>query len=315
MSFQPLFRRFHEAIQLKRFGEEKELREKRDRILTRLRDRLKVSKISFEFFNQGSYEMGTGVKPLSGDYDIDIGVQFTLDRTKHDPVEVKGWVFKAVEEHTARVEWRRPCITVYYQEAGEAKYHVDLAVLVKAPSSKRTYLALGKQHSEADQRQWQEDGRQGFMEELEKRFSGEDCFQFRRVIRYLKRWKDVHFQSGGRAAPSGLALTVAARKWFRAGKVSKGGKVEYDDLAATSALVQAMLQGFGQAWENGRLMPRLTLEFPNAPHDDVFARMSSQKMVEFQGHLTELRDWLEAARKTGSVDPLRRAFGDAFPKE
>lgn len=311
MSLQPLFRRFHEAIQLKRFGEERELREKRDKILARLREKLPVS---FTFFNQGSCEMGTAVKPRSGGYDIDVGVQFTLDHRNRDPGEVKGWVYRAVQEHTARVEWRRPCITVYYQEGGEAKYHVDLAVFVKGPSSNRTYLALGKEHSALDQRQWQEDDRQGFMEDIERRFSGEDGFQFRRVIRYMKRWKDVHFQSGGRAAPSGLALTVAARKWFRAVKTSKNGKVDYDDRAATSALVQSMLQGFRQEWEGGRSVPRLRLKFPMAPHDDVFERMSGQKMVEFEGHLKQFREWLEEAQRTGSTATLRRAFGDAFPE-
>jgi hypothetical protein len=311
MSFQPLFRRFHEAIQLKRFGEEKELRDKRDKIMNRLRGNLKIA---FEFFNQGSYEMGTGIKPVKGDYDIDVGVQFNVDYRQHDPLEVKGWVFKAVQEHTARVDWRRPCITVYYQEGGETKYHVDLAVFAKDLSSGRSYLALGKEHSAADQKAWQEDDRQGFVEDIERRFSGEDALQFRRVIRYMKRWKDVHFQIGGRAAPSGLALTVAARSWFRPVTTYKNGKTDYDDRAATSALVQSMIQSFGQEWDNGRPVPRLRLKFPNAPRDDVFGRISSQKMIELHGHLKQLREWLEEAQRTGSTTYLRKAFGGAFPE-
>jgi hypothetical protein len=310
MSLQPLFRRFHEAIQLKRFGEEKELRDRRDKILSRLRSNLKMT---FEFFNQGSYEMGTGVKPVSSDYDIDVGVQFSIDHRKHDPVEVKGWVYKAVAEPNA--QWRRPCITVYYQESGKPKYHVDLAVFAKEPSSNRSYLALGKEHSSADQRQWQEDDRQGFMNDIEQRFrEQEDDFQFRRVIRYMKRWKDVHFQTGLRAAPSGLALTVAARKWFSPVKPYRNGKPEYDDRAATSGLVQSILQNFSNGWENGHLVPRLRLEFPHAPHDDVLKPLSSQKMIEFHNHLEQLRNQLEEANRTGSTAPLRRAFGDAFPE-
>jgi hypothetical protein len=75
-----------------------------------------------------------------------------------------------------------------------------------------------------------------------------------------------------------------------------------------------MLQSFGREWENGRLMPRLRLSFPNAPHDDVFARMSCQKMLELQGHLKQLHEWLEEAQRAGSAAPLGRAFGDAFPE-
>lgn len=312
MSFQPLFRRFHEAILRKRSREDAELREKRDKILKRLRDNVKTT---FEPFNQGSYEMGTGVKPLNGDYDIDVGIRFNVDYRSHDPLELKGWVYKAVQEHTARVEWRRPCITVYYQESRKVIYHVDLAVFAKDPSSSRLRLALGKEHAAADQKQWQEDDRVGFMEDLERRFSGEDAAQLRRVVRCLKRWKDVHFPNEGRAAPSGLALTVAAFSWFHPAMASRNGEREYDDHRATAALVGSMLGSFRQTMDNGRYVPRIRLPFPRAPHDDVFARMSNQQMLELHGRLTQLHERLEEARSKGSTAPLRRAFGDAFPEK
>ena len=311
MDFQPIFRRFHETIQLKRFDEHAELREKRDIVLKRLRDNLKLK---FEWFNQGSYAMGTGVKPLNGDYDIDIGIVFDINSREHDPVTVKGWVYGAVENHTARVEWRRPCITVYYQQAGEAKYHVDLAILAKDTYSNGLCLALGKQHSSSEMRQWQPDDRSGFMKAVEQKFSGEDAGQFRRVIRYLKRWKDVQFASEGRAAPTGLALTIAAYSWFQPKNGYVDGRLDYDDLGATQALVGSMLRSFTQKWGNdGRPTPRLTLTFPTDPRDDVCARMTDQQMLEFQQRLTQLNAWLEEARRLGTTTSLQRAFGDQFP--
>ncbi len=315
MSFQPLFRRFHEVIQLKRFDENAELREKRDAALTRLRDKLHPQH-KFDWFNQGSYAMGTGIKPVGGDYDIDIGIVFDINYRDHDPVTVKGWVFSAVGNHTARVEWRRPCITVYYQKAGEAIYHIDLAILAKDPSSNGLCLALGKQHSSADMRQWQPDDRNGFIKSIEQKFSGEDAGQLRRVIRYLKRWKNVQFASEGRAAPTGLGLTIAAYSWFYPTSGYVNGQLEHDDLGATLALVGSMLSSFTQRrGSDGRSTPRLTLTFPTAPHDDVCARMSDQQMLEFQQRLTQLRTWLEEARRLGLVAPLQRAFGDQFPAQ
>jgi hypothetical protein len=313
MSFQPLFRKFELAIQLKRFDENKELRDKRDKILTRLRDNMQQT---FEPFPQGSYAMGTGVKPLNGDYDIDVGLVFNIDYRAYDPVTVKGWVYSAVEKHTARVEWRRPCITVYYQEGGEPIYHVDLAILAKDPYSSNLRLALGKQHSSADQRQWQPDDRRGFMEAIERRFSGEDAGQFRRVIRYLKRWRDEHFASEGRAAPTGLCLTVAAYLWFQPARGYTNGQLEYDDLGAVHALVLSMLSNFRHVWDSdGRSTPRISLTFPKAPNDDVCGRMTNQQMLEFHGRLTQLSAWLEEARRSGVVAPLRRAFGKDFPEK
>jgi hypothetical protein len=312
MSLQPLFRRFHEAIQLKHYDENAELRQKRDNILVRLRDNLHPR--TFTPFNQGSYAIGTGVKPIDGDYDIDIGIVFDLDFRTNDPVTVKGWVYQAVLGHTASVEWRRPCITVNYQQSGEPKYHVDLAVMAR-DSSGNLRLALGKQHSSADQRAWQMDDRQGFIEDLQRQFSGDDGGQFRRVIRYLKHWKNVHFANEGHAAPTGLSLTVAAHRWFQLAKNHTYQGVEYDDLAATITLVRAILQSFNRVWDQslGQHLPRLSLQFPYAPHDDVFARMTNQQMLEFQGRLEKLSGWLEEAKRSQSSAPFQRAFGPQFP--
>jgi hypothetical protein len=312
MSLQPLFRRFHEVIQLKQYDENAELRQKRDNILERLRNNLRPR--TFTTFNQGSYAIGTGVKPVDGDYDIDIGVVFDIDYRTEDPVTVKGWVHQAVLGHTASVEWKRPCITVNYQQAREAKYHVDLAVMAR-DSNGTLRLALGKQHAQADLREWRVDDRQGFIEAVKSRFSGDEGFQFRRVIRYLKRWKSAHFSKEGHAAPTGLSLTVAAYRWFRPMKNNTRQGPEEDDLAATSALVGAIRQGFSQVWDSslGKHVPRLALQFPHQPHDDVLARMSNQQMLEFHLRLEKLSAWLQEARSTQNPAPLQRAFGPQFP--
>ncbi|WP_437931220.1 cyclic GMP-AMP synthase DncV-like nucleotidyltransferase [Sorangium sp. So ce291] len=314
MVIQSMFRKFEEKIKLKRFDENAELREKRDHILKRLRDNIPNA---FEWFSQGSYAMETGVQPLNGDYDIDVGVVFNVERVTHDPVTVKGWVHKALESHTTRVEWRRPCVTVYYQQSGETVYHVDLAILVKEPYAGSMYLAIGKEHSAKEQREWQPDDRKGFIVAVEQRFLGEDAAQFRRVIRYLKRWRDVHFASEGRAAPTGLGLTVAAYHWFQPTKTGSYYDPTYDDLGATASLVQVIRQGFKRTWDQrlGNHVHRLSLRFPCAPHDDVFERMTNQQMQEFYQRLEKLSGWLEEARRTGSVTPLRAAFGTDFPEK
>ncbi len=45
----------------------------------------------YEFRDQGSYEMGTGTKPLNGDYDIDQGLYFAVSPAEYpDSVVLKG---------------------------------------------------------------------------------------------------------------------------------------------------------------------------------------------------------------------------------
>lgn len=315
MSLQSQFMKFHEAILLKRFDENAELREKRERILKRLRDNLSVT---FEPFNQGSYAMGTGIKPLDGDYDIDIGIILKDVYTDRDPVTVKGWVYDAVKNHTARVDWRRPCITVYYQDAGEVIYHVDLVVMVRDRYiSNKLYLALGKQHSSADQREWQHDDRQGFMAAVDQKCQGEDGAQFRRVVRYLKRWKDVNFPKNGHAAPSGLSLTVGAYYSFTPNKTREyyTGRESYDDLSAVLAVASWLRSRFTQVWDSSSYayVRAISLTFPFAPKDDVFAKMSRQQQEEFYQRLGQLISNLEQAKNSDSAGYLQKAFGKDFP--
>jgi len=315
MPLQSQFMRFHEAILLKRFDENAELREKRDRILRRLRENLSVS---FEPFNQGSYAMGTGIKPLDGDYDIDVGIILNNVYTDRDPVTVKGWVHEAIKNHTANVNWRRPCITVYYQDAGEVIYHVDLAIMVRDRyDSQKLYLAIGNQHSSADQREWQHDDRIGFMAAIEQKCSGEDGAQFRRVVRYLKRWKAVNFPKNGHAAPTGLSLTVAAFYWFSPNKTREysTGRESYNDLSATLLVARQLLARFSQGWNSASgMVHTINLPFPNAPRDNVFGKMTPQQQEECYLRLGQLIGNLEQAQSTDNAAYLKKAFGSDFPQ-
>ncbi|GMV27612.1 MAG: hypothetical protein AMXMBFR58_36430 [Phycisphaerae bacterium] len=318
MGLQSKFRTFDEAIKLKRFDENAELREKRDRVLTRLRDGLaRAQRPTFEPFNQGSYDMGTGVKPVAGDFDIDVGLVFNIDKAQYpDPVKVKEWVFTAVNGHTQKpVGFRRPCITVFYSQGGEPLYHVDLAVYAKDMRG-GLHLATGKQNSSADQRKWVQSSPRDLTDLISKKHSGDDADQFRRVIRYLKRWKDFGFSVEGNAAPRGIALTACAYLWFTPGKKTVwdvwNNKVEYDDLSATHQVVSSMISAF--SWSG-----RLSVQLPLPPGNDLFARMSDQQMVEFKQRLVSLRDALSAAASLASSNEpeacrrLARVFGPDFP--
>ena len=308
MSFQPLFRKFDEAIKLRRYKENKELNEKSKIILDRIRDKIAVPH-TFQFFPQGSYVMGTGVKPLNGDYDIDIGVEFNVCCDDYPPVTVKGWVYDAVKEHTQDVAWRGPCITVGYKKGGQRTYHVDLAIMAKDRYGTGLRLARGKQNAAPKDQSWQPDDRRAFMQAVENRFPDERGEQFRRVIRYLKRWKDVHFPAEGRSAPTGLSLTLAAYWWF--------SPVEQDDLRATQNLVDKLRGSFSPVWDQAtqRQIRRLSLRFPFPPADDLLERMSNEQQQQFYQRLEKLAGWLEDARRNSKVSPLQTAFGKDFPEK
>jgi len=320
---------FHEAIKLKRFDENEVLREKRDRILDRLDSGLiKIFEIEglkppkYETFDQGSYAMGTGTKPVDGHYDIDTGIRFKICYLDYpDPVKVKTWVYLALDGHTKRVEIRRPCVTVFYQQDGEPIYHVDLAVYSDKDCNPdgKMYLAKGKLNSAAEHRFWQESDPQALINLIKDHFSDtDDDKQFRRTIRYLKRWKDVKFPSDGNAAPIGIGITVAAYYWFNPvyTRDSFTNKRSDDDLEALRRFVNTMLTNFQNVYSNGSIVQRLIVKLPVSPHCDLFEKMTDNQMADFQDNLQILLEAIgEAQQKADPVEAceiLQNQFGDDF---
>ena len=103
VNLQSEFIEFHDKIKLS-YSDNSELREKRDILLKKLNDNITDDAASFSHFNQGSYAMHTGIKPDNGDYDIDVGLRFTLNRSDFpDPVSVKQWVYDALNGHTKKL--------------------------------------------------------------------------------------------------------------------------------------------------------------------------------------------------------------------
>lgn len=322
---QKQFLEFHDSIKLEYDDEGATLREKRDRVLDHLKSGLKKlfaekqqNCPGYSTFNQGSYAMNTGIKPLDGDYDIDVGVCFNIKHTDYDPVEVKNWVYEALKNHTQRVEIRRSCVTVFYQHNDEPIYHVDLPIYAEDSSS--LYLAKGKQNSSAENRFWEEADPKELIKTINELFkNSSDREQFRRVVRYLKRWKDNKFEVIGNAAPVGIALTMAAFYWFSPVYIVSdkfSARREYDDLEALINLVNKMLGNFRIVVHDSELAERLEIKLPVCPGNDLLSKMSNKQMGEFKAKLENLLDALKDAKE--EIDPqeackiLRKQFGDDY---
>ena len=316
-NIQSCFIQFDDAIKLRRYQENQTLAQKRERVLKTLSDGIAKQRDagkkipSYRHFNQGSYDMSVGVKPLDGDFDIDVGIAFDLPKADYsDPVAVKSWVLEAVKNHTKSVEMKGPCVTVTYQDGGEPIYHVDLAIYSdgKANPSGEMFLARGHERSPRDKRLWTPSDPEGLTDMINSKWSGDDGRQRRRVIRALKRWKDEQFSKQGHAAPRGIALAVAAHHWFAPHTRTVDGQVTYDDLAALRYLVSTLLRHF---------TPRLEVKCPAAPFDDLCGRMSEAEMASFKEQLSVLSNALRDAEEDTDVHTackgLRDCFGEDFP--
>lgn len=303
------FNKFNAAIRLGWTDEQAILRDKRDAILDRIRER--IDGPGFNHFNQGSYELGTGVKPVDGDYDIDVGLTFNTTKAAWpDPVTLKQRVAAALSGYN--VELKRPCVTVQYRRHNEPRYHVDLNIYVPAPGDgAMLYLAVGKSGDAANLKEWRYTDPLALSAAIDAKFTGDDRDQFRRVVRYLKRWKDRTFPREGNAAPRGIGLTAAALQWFAVAKQYDpvANRSHYRDLSALSSLVSAM---------RSNASPRLVVKLPVSPYDDLFRRMNDEQMSVFRAEL----DALDGGLRGALLDPddgstsatLRRFLGDDFPE-
>jgi hypothetical protein len=316
-NIQSCFIQFDEAIKLRRDQHNKTLAERRERVLRTLSDGIARQKEAgakipgYRSFNQGSYDMKVGVKPIDGDYDIDVGLSFFLAKDEYpNPVTVKSWVHEAVKNHTEIVTMKGPCVTVVYQNSGEPIYHVDLAIYSDGENNpgKEMFLARGHDKSPPSERRWTRSDPEGLTDKINGRFAGDEGRQFRRAIRALKRWKDVNFSKTGHAAPRGIAFTVAAYQWFSSATRVTDGKVTYDDLAALRNLVGAMLLRFES---------RLIVTCPAEPYDDLCSRMDDAQMRAFKDKLSTLSEALRAAEEDNDAHTackgLEACFGSDFP--
>lgn len=307
------FEDFHSAICFDEDDEKATLREKRDIIVKALRDSLDNDVPSFTHFNQGSYSMHTGVVPLDGNFDIDVGLIFDCTKGKYpDPVTLKKKVRDATNTNFRTVVIRRPCVTVNYMSGGKIAYHVDLAVYTKGDDGK-LYLAKGKENSSEEHRIWEVSD----PKELTKRICGafddaDELAQYRRCIRYLKRWRQVQFQGAG--APLSIALTVAALHWFKPIFGTSGKPV---DLLAMLDWVKAMLGQFSYEYSHDDgLHLRLKVALPVEPHSDLMAKRTAAQMKNFKEKLEALRDALKKAYDEDLPEDackhLKKHFGDDF---
>jgi hypothetical protein len=327
---QKQFKKFNDTICLKQYEQNTTLREKRDAVLKKLKERIKALfeekdelQPTYTNFDQGSYKLGTGVKPLNGDYDIDVGLKFNISKDdKPDAVEVKQWVLDALDGHTKKVEMRRSCVTVFYQSGDEPLYHVDLAIYsdAEANADRKDYFGKGKQNSQPENRIWEEADPDGLVTLLTGRFSGDDWEQFRRCIRYLKRWKDLKFPAEGNAAPVGIGITVAGYNWFHPKMRTVdafAGKTSPDDMAALIEFVNTMHCNFTSVYKDGETAERLVVNLPVVPYNDVFEKMSNKQMDVLKEKLGKLLETLkEAASEPDPVETckrFRKVFGDDFP--
>ena len=194
--------------------------------------------------------------------------------------------------------------------------HIDFIVYKR--SADQHYLAVGKEHSDEDNREWSIADPLGLIEWInDAGGSDEDeakdvLAQFRRLVRYLKRWRDVQFSEAVAAKVFSIGLTVMLKQKLVA-KFSTEGACK--DLAALCATAGAILDAaYFDEEKAGKY--RVRVDLPVEPYRDIFDATSLDTGTQFYNKLKRLKEQLEQAEELSDerkqCEILNKQFGDDF---
>lgn len=239
---------------------------------------------------QGSFAMKTLVNPLDGsDYDLDDGVyiQGYEDKEMEDwitPATAHSWVKDAVNDRTQQdVIDKDTCIRVPYA----AGYHIDLPIYILKDDI--AYLAhKNKGWTESDPKAFKE----WFVGKVSSSDYGE---QLRRIVKYLKAWRDY------KGIPlKGIEITILATNFFD----------KYDDRDDKSLrnTVEEIINALEGSFECVK---------PVTPGENLFEDVSETKKNSILSGLRSLKSNLDKAIKESdekkASEYLIKSFGDRFP--
>lgn len=242
-----------------------------------------------KFCWQGSFAMKTTVNPVGGsEYDIDDGVYLSgyseMDSSEWPATTtVHNWVKNAVDGQTKADPINKDtCIRVVY----ESGYHIDLPIYIEQNDS--IYLA----HKSKG---WEISDPKAFRDWFIQKVKDNDE-QLRRLVKYLKAWKDYKSVS-----LKGIEITILASNNFCV--------YEGHDEKSLRDTVQSIIDSLENSF---------TCYKPVAPYENLFEAFSKTKKDNILNALKALKQALDNA--INEKDPLTASnymideFGSRFPK-
>ena len=316
MSIQTHFEKFHDKIKLGRKDDTyKKARDRDDSIKTEVKTAFSEAGYPVVAdFIQGSLRTHTGIVPISGDYDIDRALVIDKEKAPENPVTPKKKALDVLDERGFKnAKIKKPCVTADY---ASDNVHIDFIVYKR--SGDQHYLAVGKENADEHNREWSAADPLGLIawidddSDYDKDDAKDVLAQFRRLVRYLKRWRDVQFSDTVAAKVYSIGLTVMVKKEFQPSFSTEGAR---QDLTAMRATVEAILDaGYFDKEEDNKY--RVRVDLPAEPWRDIFYGSSLDTGTQLYNKFNHLKNQLEKAEglsdEREQCEILNKLFGDDF---
>ena len=315
MGIQTHFDKFHDKIKLGREHEKyRKARDRDDSIKADVRTSFKEAGYPVVAdFIQGSLKTHTGIVPTSGDYDIDRALVIDEETAPENPVTPKKKALDVLEDRGFKnAKIKKPCVTADY---ASDNVHIDFIIYKR--SGDQYFLAVGKKNSDEDNREWSIADPLGLIEWINDA-SGYDedeaqvvLAQFRRLVRYLKRWRDEQFTEAVAAKVFSIGLTVMVKQNLVWEFSTEGAR---KDLTALRKTVEAILDaGYFSEEQAGKYQVRVCL--PVEPFRDIFDGSSLDTGTQFRNKLKRLKEQLVKAEALSDEREQCEILNELFGKD
>lgn len=207
-------------------------------------------------------------------YDVDDGVYFIGNEKPYERYAVStyhDWIYDAVKDHTTKgAERKQTCVRVLYADG----HHIDLPIYYKRKDIENSIPELAHKTNG-----WIDSDPKAFADWFWGKVDSKQ--QLRRIVRYLKAWRDYRHTQSDTKMPCGFVLTILAAE-----NMSQNDR---DDIALKETLekIQKKIDpAFSGKFECRR---------PTTPKgEDLFADFSDTKKDYF---LSQLNSFVVSARQ------------------
>ncbi|MDN5109559.1 nucleotidyltransferase [Aliarcobacter butzleri] len=320
MSLQKQFKKFDKKIYLtKQCDAYKDARAKEHSILEDIRKQfIEEGYPVVKNYRQGSFKTDTAIVSLKGDFDVDRAIIIHKDKAPDDPVKCKKIIYDILEKRGFKNhKIKTPCVTADYTSLN---LHIDYAVF-QVDDSENYDIALGKLNSKEENKEWEyseskqlidwingNDNPIGFLN-----LTNEEKLQFKRLVRYMKRWRDNNFQETNRPYIYSIGLTIMIKESFHP-SIDENGKE--NDLESLINTIEYVLNYRRYFINMGDDKYDVRVYIPFEPKVDVFRKHGKSQGTVFHSKLVTLLEKLKKANEEGDLKKqckiLQDVFGDDF---
>ena len=253
---------------------------------------------------QGSYKYGTQIRParLNGEFDIDLGVYFSMDGEREDgliPEELKALVQRSLAAYRGDgvkslvSPPKERCSRIAY----EGKFHIDIPVYHLNSKSDTRMLAT-------ETKGWERSDPKKLYLWFRNKFEKAPAEKCRRHVRCMKCWAGLSYLEHDKGRPSSTLLTVLVAEAIPG--IPAGIMASDDDalLAILSKIVR-------------RLSDKRKVRNPVDGTEDLTGRFSERGFAIFLEKLKTLegiaQNALDCESAMEGADEWSKAFEHFFP--